>query len=455
MAYCIDDTIAAIASPPGAGLRGILRVSGPTAVEVIARLAPAIVPSDGQSRRKSTYSVKVSIQPNGVSSTVPCRALVWRTPRSYTRQPTVELHLIGSPPILEAVLESVCQHGARLAGPGEFTLRAFLAGRIDLPQAEAVLGVIDAHSNEELCVALDQLAGGLSSSLARVRGELLDVCAELEAGLDFVEEDIEFIEPAELQSRLESLEEGMSAILAKMDSRRMDTRCYRVVLIGAPNVGKSSLLNRISGCPAALVSPVPGTTRDYVHQAIRLPSHDCMFVDTAGIEPDATGVDSVAQGMTAAQIESSDLILMCHDSSRPPWHLPPPIESLVLGKATIHVLTKCDLPRRLDFKSTCVATSSLRDDGITELAECITAALGHDGTENHRIVDTTVSRGRESTRLAMESIREARSIAENRGGDELISAELRAALDHLGVIIGAVYTDDVLDRVFSRFCIGK
>ena len=202
--------------------------------------------------------------------------------RSYTGQPVVEIHTLGSPPLLEIVLRSICAAGARPAGPGEFTLRAFLAGRIDLTQAEAVLGVIDAGDRHELEIALGQLAGGLARPLHRLRNKLLDLLAQVEAGFDFADEDLAFITREELDRQLAEAESDAAAILRQVDSRHESSPGVRAVLVGRPNTGKSSLFNALAGDRAALVSDHPGTTRDYLTAELDLDGVKCQLIDTAG-----------------------------------------------------------------------------------------------------------------------------------------------------------------------------
>ena len=450
----LDDTIAAIASPPGSALRGIVRISGLGSIACVQKCFNVDPAPDWQGlRRNSTFEGRLELL--GFSSMVPCRALVWPTQRSYTRQPTIELHMIGSPPILDAALETICQSGARLANPGEFTLRAFLAGRIDLPQAEAVLGVIDAQSHTELCAALDQLAGGLSGLLGKLRGELLDLCADLEAGLDFVEEDIEFVTASELRSRLAAAATSLTALLDEMGSRTRDTRTHRIALVGHPNVGKSSLLNAMVGQDAAIVSSTPGTTRDYVHQNMTIAGFDCELVDTAGVDETTKDIETAAQRKTLEQIQSSDLVLACLDWSERLVEFPRPIREALVEKTVVKVLTKCDLERRIPLDQEGIRTSSHHGQGFADLKRGIAGQLGIGLGESHRVVDFTAVRSRESLRSAIDAVRESLRLCESQQGEELIAAELRSALDHLGVIVGAVYTDDVLDRIFSRFCIGK
>ncbi len=291
-----------------------------------------------------------------IASPLPCDLFLWPVGRSYTAQPVAELHTLGSPPLVEAALEALCATGARLARPGEFTLRAFLAGRIDLTQAEAVLGVIDAADASGLATALSQLAGGLGGPLRRLRGELIDLLAHLEAGFDFADEDIPRLATDQLDRQLAAAAETVDRLLEQMATRRESVDLVRVVLIGWPNAGKSSLFNALLGRTGALVSAVPGTTRDYLTAELELDesadsSVRCLLVDTAGVEPSspasADPVRQAAQAASANQDRQADIRILCLDSTRPSnaWE-ERQLADAAEGKdgGLIVVLTKADLP---------------------------------------------------------------------------------------------------------------
>ncbi|MBL8827898.1 MAG: 50S ribosome-binding GTPase, partial [Planctomycetaceae bacterium] len=280
MAFALHDTIAAIASAPGGAVRGIVRLSGPQVLEILARCCRELEPPLA-SLRQATMLTGSFVLP-AIETRLEVNALVWPNTRSYTGQPSVELHLLGSPPLLQAVLDEVCRADCRVALPGEFTLRAVLNGRLDLTQAEAVLGVIHAASDRDLRTALDQLAGGFGSLIRKLRGDLLDALAHLEAGLDFVEEDIEFVTRDELRTQLVIANQTVEQLTRRLDERATTVDLPRVVLIGEPNAGKSSLFNALAGRPQALVSDVAGTTRDYLAATIEMDGVACELVDTAG-----------------------------------------------------------------------------------------------------------------------------------------------------------------------------
>ena len=357
MSYDVNDTIAAVASAPGGAARGVVRISG---ADAVARLASCFKPAAGEEALTAIHTprrirgfIRVCEGDAERELTVPGDLLLWPSTRSYTREPSAEFHTIGSPPLLAAVIEQLGRAGIRPAEPGEFTLRAFLAGRIDLTQAEAVLGVIDARDRGDLDAALDQLAGGLSRPLHRLREELLGVLAELEAGLDFVEEDIEFISRETLRARLEPAQEIVAATLAQLSARDVRTEVPRVAITGPPNAGKSSLFNvlieRYGGgiAAAAIVSPQPGATRDYVVARLNLNGVACEIIDTAGIDDSRLdGIQRAAQQSTAQQQRLADLGLRCVDAMTIRV-LPNPAETGIVVVTKIDRLREGEAPAEL------------------------------------------------------------------------------------------------------------
>jgi tRNA modification GTPase len=450
----VEDTIAAIASAPGGAFRGIVRISGPDVQSCLRTCFRGTADDEGRRAQRRVIPGELELPPP--IGKIPCDLYLWPGVRSYTRQPVAELHTIGSPPLLDAVLRAVCAGGARLAEPGEFTFRAFLAGRLDLTQAEAVLGLIDARNRQQFDAALSQLAGGVHETLQSVRNGLLDLLAHLEAGLDFVEEDIEFISSAELDARLNDAISSVADLADQMRGRGTSGDEFRVVLIGWPNVGKSSLLNALVGQSAAIVSGVAGTTRDYVTRRATILGLNCLLIDTPGteMETDPGGISQIAQRLAAQQAEQADVQVLCLDASRRmnAW------EREVLGdRQPAHrlvVLTKTDEPQATDWHRNALATSSRSGAGIDELRRAIANCILNDQA-GERVVAGTAIRCRESLRLSAEALRHAQRAVRDEMGEEIVAAETRLALDELAKVVGAVYTDDILDRIFSRFCIGK
>jgi tRNA modification GTPase len=393
--------------------------------------------------------------------------------------------------LLQLVLRSICEGGVRLAGPGEFTLRAFLSGRIDLTQAEAVLGTIDAHDSRELRIALDQLAGGLAKPLHQLRDHLLDLLAHVEAGLDFADEDLSLITGEELDRRLAKTQNDLDAISRQVTSRGVPADMVRVVLIGRPNAGKSSLFNALAGNQAALVSDHAGTTRDYLTAEIDLDGVKCRLIDTAGLGGKEQGagneLEIAAESIAAQQRDEAHIEIFCVDATRPFDDVQKNFAGTI-GNQQILVLTKCDAaPRNDDTPSTIIdvclgndpanqsncpifrpsvgrprpicCTSVIRTSSITGLGvDALRAAMRRcaiEASKHHGdVVACTAARCADSLRRAGLALQHARD-AVAAGQDELAADDLRAALLELGNVVGAVYTDDLLDRIFGQFCIGK
>jgi tRNA modification GTPase len=432
-----------------------VRLSGP---QVIQCLRKCFAAQDETALDQIDASICLTgkLRLASLAGDLPCDLYLWPTNRSYTRQPSAEIHTVGSPPLLDAVMSTLCESGARLAQPGEFTMRAFLAGRLDLTQAEAVLGVIDAAGQRELDTALSQLAGGLANPLNELRNQLLDLLAHLEAGLDFVEEDIEFISTAELESQLTRAIDVVTAILDQIRNRLERLPERRVVLTGWPNVGKSSLLNALAGQQVSIVSDESGTTRDYVTGTVNLSGLSVNLIDTAGVDSSgqAHSPESLAQVYRSQQSEQAHLRLLCLDGTRPlnQWER----EQLASQQATTLVaLTKCDQPKLTDFQGSAVETSSSTQEGLSSLCNQIRERLVQSTADDAAVLGSTGTRCQESLRMTVECLQRAHQANSQQLGEELVASEVRLALNELGKVVGTVYTDDILDRIFGSFCIGK
>ncbi len=471
-----DDLIAAIASAPGGGARSLIRISGARARDTLnalldrdADLKQSNKSPGGAHRVQGASEVTL----DGHRVTVSVSAYCWPSSRSFTGQPSAELHVAGSPAISEALLSRVFQCGARPARKGEFTLRAFLAGHIDLMQAEAVLGAIDAADHEELGNALRQLAGGVSGRIREVRSELLNLLADLEAGLDFVDEDISFVSQAEVLSRLGAVRETVANLLQQSQDRMHLATTQRVVLVGDPNSGKSTLFNRLVGIDAAIVSPVAGTTRDYLRTRVTWRHSEFELVDTAGWEQAGAGIDGEAQGLRTEQVRDSDLLIWCiardaieSDAAASLGRL----EDYLRDRPNaLLVITKCDLvspqagsgvektphPTNHDRAASQLELSALSGNGLERLLDAIQKELAQQRLGSRDFIGSTAARASISLRRSHDALTQAISACEASLGDEVVAVEIHDTLDALGEIVGAVVTDDLLDRIFSRFCIGK
>ena len=503
----LEETIVAVASPPGGAARGIVRMSGPDVLHCLETVFRADGPQKPAEVERPT-ALAGTLHLNSLASALRCEIYLWPGRKSYTGEPVAELHTLGSPPLLDLLIKQLCAAGARLAQPGEFTLRAFLSRRIDLTQAEAVLGVIDAHDQQQLDVALEQLAGGLAQPLHTLRDALLDLLGHLEAGFDFADEDLPFIAAEELERQLAAAAEITDKLARQIGTRATAQQLPRVVLIGWPNTGKSSLFNALSEKSKAIVSRHAGTTRDYLTAKLDLDGVSCCLIDTAGVDmetdldapanasPDVEqeSVEQESVEMARQQAQQAQVRILCIDSTRRPnaWE-----ESRLAGR---HAQSEADSGRQQQLiawtkydaaesfaegnaappdavPSDSIATSSFTGKGVDELRRRMREAVLTAVASSSAVVAPTAVRCRESIRLAAESLGRGREIAQGRiaadrensaqengvqengariiDGEELIAAELRVALDELGKVVGAIYTDDILDRIFSRFCIGK
>jgi len=477
----LDDTIAAVATAVGPAARGIIRLSGPHSKSATqAVFHPRDRDAWHNQQHPRQFHGRLLLPADHIA--LPSAACVWPGNRSYTGQPVVELHTLGCPPILQAALETLYRAGIRPAQAGEFTLRAFLAQRIDLVQAEAVLGVIDAADHCELDQALRQLAGGISSRIREARTRLLELLADLEAGLDFVEEDIEFVEADAVIERLESVRTFVDQLRQQSRHRMRTTAACRIVLAGQTNAGKSTLFNRLIGEHTALVSQTEGTTRDYLSARLDWDGPESELIDTAGWEADASGVLSQAQTVSREQWERADLIVWCRatDMSVQRHDADEQLQTAVqrLGCPVLLVHTKSDLrpdgnepltdssPSQGPPQSTVdnrghtlpavpLQVSGHTGQGLGQLCRQLARQLQHENPTHRSLISDTSARCRDSLHNAHTALTEACGLAHARAGDELLAVSIREALDHLGRIVGAVYTEDLLDHIFSRFCIGK
>lgn len=442
--FDLDDAIAATASAPGPGPRGIVRVSGPGAWRIATAGFEPDRPIDEAASRP--FVVRGAYRLPGLRPSLPAEVALWPTPRTYTGQELAEVHAPGSPPLLSRLLAHVLASGARPARPGEFTLRAFLSGRIDLTRAEAVLGVIDARDPRRLDDALEQLAGGLSGPVLSLRDRLLDLLAHLEAGLDFVDEaDVDPIGRAALAADLAREADALDALTDRLGRRDRSGDAPRVVLAGPPNAGKSRLFNAMLGDDHAIVSPLAGTTRDTLSAPCACDGVLVELVDTAGVEAAGDAITAEAQARAASEAERADVVLACASGDSPPLGLPD-------DERTIRVWTKGDAAQPPPGDAPWIVTSAAASSGLDELKRAVAAAIRRREAEP---ASPTSARCRDSLLRAAASLRAAAAAMAAGAGDELIAFDLRSALDDLAEVTGAVVADDVLDRIFARFCIGK
>lgn len=443
-----DDTISAIATPPGEGGIGIVRLSGSQAAEIGARVF--------RGRLRDHRAVLGHVCDPMTGEVVDeALGLLMLGPRTYTREDTLELQGHGGPVVLQRILALTLREGARLAQPGEFTLRAFLNGRLDLAQAEAVLDVIQARTEASLRLAIGGLGGRLSSEIQAVRTELVDLLAYLSARADFPDEDV----PAEnMLPRLQHAVSELEALVEGADYGMLYRQGTRVALVGSPNVGKSSLMNRLLRENRAIVTEVPGTTRDTVSETLNLRGLPIVLTDTAGLEVTENLVEQLGIERSRAEIQRSDLLLIVLERGR---ELLPDERRLLQETADrprVVALNKTDLTGGLrpDLGDVAaIPVSALTGEGLADLE----AAVVHEITGG-RVVSgdgamVTNPRHKAALERALFHVVQVRSAMMGNVPEDLASADLRAAIDALGEITGQSLTEDLLDSIFRNFCIGK
>jgi len=455
--FATDDTIVAIATPAGRGALGVIRLSGPRALDVAGALlacGAALQP------RHATFTRVTS---DGDAAAVDeVVATFFPAPHSYTGEHVVEITGHGSPVLLQAILKRAIVSGARLAEPGEFTLRSFLNGKRDLVQSEAVADLIDAATPLQARIAFDQLEGTLTERIATIDSKLFDLIARLEASLDFPDEGFHFIEPARAAAEIDEVIAALDKLLTDARAGRMIREGATVVIAGRPNVGKSSIFNELAGTARAIVTPIPGTTRDLVTENVNIGGIAVTLVDTAGWREtlDVIEFEGVSRGNQARRI--ADLVLLVLDSSEPPTRAD---EHLLAETSTINrivVSNKTDLrshqsiaEQGFEVFPTSVPVSALTGDGFDKLRQAIIGGL----VGEERLRDAApISNARhitllEQCRISLVTARDAATPANV--PEEFLLTDLQASRACLDEIVGRRTSEDVLRHIFERFCIGK
>jgi len=446
------DTIAALATPAGTSALAVVRVSGPDTAVLARRIFGETPPP--RAVRRGDYRDRTGVLVDEVLF------VFFAAPHSYTGEDSLEISCHGNPFIAQKILEDVFACGVRAAGPGEFTQRAFLNGRMDLSQAEAVMDVIHARSERALAAANQQLRGALGRRLSELVEGLLGVLARVEAYIDFPDEDLPADDRRLVAQEIDRIILENNRLIATSHYGELLRDGIKTVIIGAPNVGKSSLLNRLIGRDRALVSPEPGTTRDFIEERIVVGPHCLRLIDTAGFNPTPAPLEKLGIEKTFERAAEADIVLLVVDAEKLSLPLPEPLKSMAGSQATIMVLNKIDL-LSADSASVpadamqFVRVSALTGAGLSELeAEIVRMADSCHRDEDGEMIAIN-ARHAQALSQARECLAEARQKLAGKDSIELLASDLRAALAAVGEICGRIDNERMLDQLFATFCIGK
>jgi len=455
-----SDTIAAISTPLGEGGIGIIRISGNEAISVVSKIFRSPRGINLNNVKTHTIHYGFIVDPFTEEKVDEVLVTVMRAPNTYTREDVVEINCHGGYITLKRILDIVLEHDVRLAEPGEFTKRAFLNGRIDLSQAESVIDIIRAKTDQAQKIALEHLSGRLSDKINQLRQSLMRICAHIEAYIDFPEEDIDGLTEEAIKESIKHIIDEIKSLIEGYEKGKIYREGLTTAIVGKPNVGKSSLLNALLMQERAIVTEIPGTTRDIIEEYVNIKGMPLKIVDTAGIRQAHDIVEAEGIKRTMKAVEQAELILLILDSSRPIDCLDEEIISKIINKRVIVVINKKDikskefkLPDSLKDKPT-LEISALMSEGINELKELIfkTTMTGRYTQEGLLITKLRHKVALEDTLNALNNALESFKRKEPL---EITAMFLREGLSFLGQIVGVVTTEEILDLIFSEFCIGK
>ncbi|MCP4364263.1 MAG: tRNA uridine-5-carboxymethylaminomethyl(34) synthesis GTPase MnmE [Planctomycetes bacterium] len=479
-----NDTILAVSTPRGSSLRAIIRISGPDALPCAMKSFTESPPSSTSTETRATYrSLKgyINLGYRGSHAGAPAQLYIMKAPRSYTREDVIEIHTIGSAPLVEALTEKLLQDARadgtalRTAEPGEFTKRAFLNGRIDMVQAEAVLRVIRSRTDSELRAAASQLEGGFSRELKKTHERITDLLSVLEASIDFSDQDVSTVSGEDALAEIEAIAGDLHRCVRTADNGAIHCDGVKTVLIGPPNAGKSSLFNALLGRPRAITSHKSGTTRDYLGADLVVDGTALWLLDTAGLVQEDTngneesGPETLAIDMTARAVDASSLFILVLDGSKPMTErsfdsLPSfPFDQAPGSSNCLLVINKADLPQRFSIKNLptkwrnlpIIYTSALTGDGIGELTSAVAEKITGGEVDCSTSTEALNARQRLLADSCLASLEKASRSVKEQLSAEFVALDIREASDTLGEFLGKITTEDILERIFSQFCIGK
>jgi len=461
--YSNDDTIVALSTPPGKGAIAVVRMSGSRALSILNEMFSSPL-KEVHHRKAVTGSVRQQDSQKVIDE---CVVTYYQSPRSYTGEDIIEISCHGNPIIIDQIIQQAVRGGARVAQPGEFTRRAFLNHKMDLSQAEAVAAVIAAKTRAGLACSLRQLDGSFSRLITEIQQEIIRLASLIEVNLDFNEEDLQVYEKPDILGSAAEIIARIDKLLHSYDYGRLLKEGVKLLLLGKPNVGKSSLLNILVEKERAIVSEMPGTTRDYIEEFTQIEGFPIQIVDTAGIRETLDMIEEIGVKRALKHIESSDLILAIFEMHRPldadDLHLIEYLGHYVQKKVNfLVILNKMDLgeDRRTvdllkELNSPILAVSARTGKNIELLKQQIKNSLLTDAGLEDEAVVVTSARHKQALDHARQALKNFRKGMQSGLDEVILASELRSALDYLGEIIGEVSTEDLLNHIFSQFCIGK
>ena len=458
--FMYDDTVAAVATAMGEGGIGIVRISGERALEILNKVFCSVKKSPVENRKLTYGFVEDNFTGEKIDEVM---AVYMKAPHSYTAEDVVEIQCHGSIVSLRKILALVLKNGARLAEPGEFTKRAFLNGRLDLSQAEAVIDLIKAKSDKTFDVALSQLEGSFSKKIKEIRADLVDILVNITVNIDYPDEDIEVITYENLISGLAAVKTKVDSMLATADTGRILREGLNIAIIGKPNVGKSSLMNALLRETRAIVTEIPGTTRDTIEEALTIRNIPVKLTDTAGIRHTDDVIEKIGIEKSKESFNKADLIIFMVDNARPLDDEDREIIEYIGDRKVIVIINKTDLESRLNRNeieeklpgAIIIEAAVAKDQGISILEDEI-EKLVFDGRvkQNDSMMVTNV-RHKALLEEASSALKDASSMAEAGEALEFLEIDVNRAYEALGEIIGEAVNEDIINEVFARFCLGK
>lgn len=457
----MEDTIAAVATAYGEGGIGIIRISGEEALPILQGIFEFHGDTDTFTSRRMTYGKIIDKEKNQIIDEV--LAVYMKGPKTYTAEDVVEINCHGSMVSLRKTLALVLRKGARLAEPGEFTKRAFLNGRLDLSQAEAVIDMIRAKTDRSFDVAVSQLEGRLSLKVEEIRQKLLDLLVDITVNIDYPDEDIEEMTYEKLEESIVETQDMIEKLLATSSTGKMIREGIKIAIVGKPNVGKSSLMNGLLKETRAIVTDIPGTTRDTIEEVLSIRNIPVYLVDTAGIRETSDKVEKMGIEKSKEAFNQADFILFLLDGSRPLEEEDLRIMELLKERKSLVLINKRDLGEAVSIEeisaklpaSQVIETSLLKGQGITEIEDAVEDLVyGGEIVQKESMMVNNV-RHIELLQQAVKSLTDALHMSERREALDFIEVDVKNAYERLGEIIGETVSDDIINEVFARFCLGK